>query len=67
MTTWGDAPGLGTPGSVGQHVLGNEKDNANVARALGLNRVFDLNYSNHRLSGIQQTELQCRLIFSFAC
>jgi len=61
----GDAPGLGTPGSVGQHVLGNEKDNADVARALGLNRVFDLNYSNHRLSGIQQTELQCRLIFLF--
>ena len=61
----GDAPGLGTPGSVGQHVLGNEKDNADVARALGLNRVFDLNYSNHRLSGVQQTELQCRLIFLF--
>lgn len=61
----GDAPGLGTTGSVGQHVLGNERDNAEVARALGLNRVFDLNYSNHRLSGIQQTELQCRLIFLF--
>jgi LmbE family N-acetylglucosaminyl deacetylase len=61
----GDAPWLGTPGSVGQHVLGNERDNAEVARALGLNRVFDLNYSNHRLSGIQQTELQCRLIFLF--
>jgi LmbE family N-acetylglucosaminyl deacetylase len=61
----GDAPGLGTPGTVGDHVLGNEKDNAEVARALGLNRVFDLNYSNHRLSGIQQTELQCRLIFLF--
>ena len=42
----GDAPGLGTPGSVGQHVLGNERDNAEVARALGLNRVFDLNYSS---------------------
>ena len=61
----GDAPGLGTPGTIGDHVLGNEKDNAEVAHALGLNRVFDLNYSNHRLSGIQQTELQCRLIFLF--
>ena len=61
----GDASGLGTPGTVGDHVLGNQKDNAEVARALGLNRVFDLNYSNHRLSGIQQTELQCRLIFLF--
>src|ERR687897_757655 len=38
----GDAPGLGTPGSVGDHVLGNERDNAEVARALGLKRVFDL-------------------------
>src|SRR5262245_24466385 len=24
----GDAPGLGTPGSIGDHVLGNERDNA---------------------------------------
>ena len=27
----GDAPGLGTPGTVGDHVLGNERDNAEVA------------------------------------
>src|SRR5262245_52180242 len=26
----GDAPGLGTPGTVGDHVLGNERDNAEV-------------------------------------
>src|SRR5689334_19343849 len=31
----GDAPGLGTPGTVGDHVLGNERDNDNVARVLG--------------------------------
>src|ERR1043165_5129181 len=37
----GDAPGLGTVGSVGDHVLGNERDNAEVARALGLKKVFD--------------------------
>src|SRR5829696_1006099 len=36
----GDAPGLGTPGTVGDHVLGNERDNDEVARALGLERVF---------------------------
>src|SRR6516162_9975288 len=30
----GDAPGLGTPGSIGDHVLGNERDNADVARVL---------------------------------
>ena len=29
----GDAPGLGTPGTIGEHVLGNERDNAEVARA----------------------------------
>ena len=32
----GDAPGLGTPGTVGEHVLGNERDNDEVARVLGL-------------------------------
>ena len=31
----GDAPGLGTPGTIGDHVLGNERDNAEVARVLG--------------------------------
>jgi LmbE family N-acetylglucosaminyl deacetylase len=59
----GDAPGLGTPGSVGDHVLGNERDNAEVARVLGLKKVFDLNYSNHRMADVSQNELQCRLIF----
>jgi LmbE family N-acetylglucosaminyl deacetylase len=59
----GDAPGLGTPGSIGENVLGNERDNAEVARALGLKKVFDLNYSNHRMADVSQNELQCRLIF----
>ena len=31
----GDAPGLGTPGTIGENVLGNERDNAEVARVLG--------------------------------
>ena len=59
----GDAPGLGTPGTVGQHVLGNERDNDEVARILGLKRVFNLNYGNHRMGDVSQNELQCRLIF----
>src|SRR3954453_12057909 len=59
----GDAPGLGTAGTVGDHVLGNERDNAEVARVLGLKRVFDLNYPNHRMGDVSQNELQCRLIF----
>jgi LmbE family N-acetylglucosaminyl deacetylase len=58
----GDAPGLGTPGSIGEHVLGNEHDNAEVARALGLKKVFDLNYSNHRMADVPLNELICRLI-----
>jgi LmbE family N-acetylglucosaminyl deacetylase len=59
----GDAPGLGTPGSIGDHVLGNQRDNAEVARVLGMKKVFDLNYSNHRMADVSQNELQCRLIF----
>ncbi len=51
----GDAPGLGTPGSV--------RDNAEVARVLGLRRAFDLNYSNHRMGDVPLNELICRLIF----
>jgi LmbE family N-acetylglucosaminyl deacetylase len=59
----GDARGLGTPGSIGDHVLGNQRDNAEVARVLGLKKVFDLNYPNHRMADVSQNELQCRLIF----
>jgi LmbE family N-acetylglucosaminyl deacetylase len=59
----GDAPCLGMPGTIGQHVLRNEQDNAEVARVLGLKKVFDLNYPNHRMGDVSQNELQCRLIF----
>lgn len=59
----GDAPGLGTPGTIGDHVLGNERDNAEVARVLGLKKVFDFNYPNHRMGDVSHNELQCRLIF----
>ncbi len=59
----GDAPGLGTAGTVGENVLGNEHDNDEVACALGLKRVFNLNYRNHRMGDVSQNELQCRLIF----
>jgi LmbE family N-acetylglucosaminyl deacetylase len=59
----GDAPGLGTAGSIGANVLGNERDNAEVGRVLGLKKVFNLNYSNHRMADVSQNELQCRLIF----
>jgi LmbE family N-acetylglucosaminyl deacetylase len=59
----GDAPGLGTPGSIGDHVLGNERDNAELARVLGLKKTFDFNYSNHRMADVSLNELICRCIF----
>ena len=58
----GDAPGLGTVGTIGENVLGNERDNAEVARILGCQRVFDLNYGNHRMGDVSLNELISRLI-----
>ena len=59
----GDAPGLGTPGTIGENVLGNERDNAEVARVLGCKRHFDLNYNNHRMADVSLNELIGRIIF----
>jgi LmbE family N-acetylglucosaminyl deacetylase len=59
----GDAPGLGTPGTIGEHVLGNERDNAEVSRVLGCKGHFDLNYNNHRMGDVSLNELIGRLIF----
>jgi LmbE family N-acetylglucosaminyl deacetylase len=59
----GDAPGLGTMGTIGENVLGNERDNAQIADILGCKRLFDLNYNNHRMADVSLNELICRLIF----
>ncbi|MFN3327010.1 MAG: PIG-L deacetylase family protein [Bryobacteraceae bacterium] len=59
----GDAPGLGTPGTIGEHVLGNERDNARLVSILGLKSNFDLNYNNHMMAGVSQNEVMARLIF----
>lgn len=59
----GDSPGLGTAGTIGENALGNERDTAEVARALGCKQHFDLNYGNHRMADISLNELICRLIF----
>lgn len=53
------------PGSVGDSVAANERDNREVARVLGLKQVFDLNYRNHRMDGISELEYRARLIFLF--
>lgn len=59
----GDAVGLGTPGTIGNHVLGNEHDNAEVARVLACKDHFDLNYNNHRMGDVSLNEVIGRLIF----
>ncbi len=51
--------------SLGETVLANERDTAAVIRALGLAKVFDLSYRNHRMDDIAPTELRARLIFLF--
>lgn len=53
------------PGTVGDTVLANEKDNDAVAKALGLKSVFNLNYPNHNMDGTSRPELRSRLIFIF--
>ena len=58
----GDAPGLGTPGTIGENALRNERDNEQIARILGCKRTFNLNYNNHRMADISLNELISRLI-----
>ena len=53
------------PGSVGEGVLANERDNLAVAKALGLKRSYDLYYRNHMLDAVSPLELRLRLIFLF--
>ncbi|MGJ5818354.1 PIG-L deacetylase family protein [Paludibaculum fermentans] len=53
------------PGTTGNTVLENERDNQAVARALGCQRVFDLNYSNHQMDQESRLEMRARFIFLF--
>lgn len=62
-TTNDEAAGAGA--TMGEVVLNNEKDNFEVARRLGLKKVFDLNYRNHRLDAESNVEVRARLIFIF--
>jgi LmbE family N-acetylglucosaminyl deacetylase len=54
--------GAGTPAET---MLSNERDNDAVAKALGLQRVFNLEYRNHWMDGISRLEMRARLIFLF--
>ncbi len=58
-----DHAGLGD--TVGEVILNNERDNFKVAEALGLEKVYDLGYRNHRMDNISIQELRGRLIFLF--
>jgi LmbE family N-acetylglucosaminyl deacetylase len=53
------------PGSIGNTVLENERDTQNVARTLGLQKVFNLNYSNHQMDQESPREIRARFIFLF--
>jgi LmbE family N-acetylglucosaminyl deacetylase len=53
------------PGSVGEGVLANERDNLAVAEAFGMKKVYELYYRNHMLDAVSPLELRLRLIFLF--
>jgi LmbE family N-acetylglucosaminyl deacetylase len=53
------------PGSIGNTVSANERDNQEVGRVMGFQKTFDLNYGNHMMDGISRPELRSRLIFLF--
>ncbi len=51
--------------SLGETVLANERDTAQLVKTLGLRKSYDLAYRNHRLDDVSRTELRGRLIFLF--
>lgn len=51
--------------TLGETVLSNEEDAGLFARTVGLKRVFDLSYRNHRMDDIGRSEIRGRLIFLF--
>ncbi len=53
----------GRGNTVGEVVRNNELDNEAVAKALGLEKTYDLYYRNHRMDNISPVEIRARLIF----
>jgi len=51
--------------SLGETILANEREAEELARTLGLERVFHLGYRNHRMDGDSPLELRARLVFLF--
>lgn len=62
-TTNDDHAGRGE--TLGDVIKNNSNDNDAVARELGLQKVFNLNYRNHRLDEVSIQEIKSRLIFLF--
>jgi len=62
-TTNDDHAGRGA--TQGKVILNNEKDNEKAAHALGISKVYDLGYRNHRMDNISIVELRSRLVFLF--
>ena len=51
--------------TLGETVLGNERDARNFLHVSGLKQIFDLGYRNHRMDDLARTEIRARLIFLF--
>jgi LmbE family N-acetylglucosaminyl deacetylase len=58
-----DATGVGN--SYGEQVLNNEKSNEAFAKSLGIKKIYDLHYRNHRMDEYNIQEIKARLIFLF--
>jgi LmbE family N-acetylglucosaminyl deacetylase len=55
----------GRGATTGEVILNNERDNDEVARVLGLKKVFNLNYRNHRMDNESRQEMRGRFIHLF--
>lgn len=55
----------GAGATVGEVILNNERDNAAVAKKMGLNKVYNLGYRNHMMDASLHNELRSRLVFLF--
>ena len=51
--------------TLGETVLGNERDAKAFLQMSGLKQIFDLGYRNHRMDDLARTEIRARLIFLF--
>lgn len=55
----------GSGKTLGERVLNNENDTEATAKVLGITKVYDLHYRNHRMDEYNIQEIKGRLIFLF--